>query len=391
MKNNTRLGAFVIFLLSLFSSSHCHAQHYDLFYTCVNPSYHSDIRFLEPQNGYASIDFGTKTIVFHNLSDSQVVDFKTPEYNDLDHEWRLSLPKKDAGDSWDGYILRLDESNKEALWLSRRYTMKGEGKFYTSPKKTMYKYPPLMLRKNLFLTCKDVVAVGTDIPNLRGDEYACFKQIINTPKRENNVEVEDKGEELVFTEKPYDGKPKLLYTVVKNNESLVLISKPKHHGIYFNGPDKNDSTMSYEVFYGVNNHLDMSKPILELLVYKDGVFQKIWFLGELYSDKENERDYVPYVPPVISGCQRCKSTGKVVGVGICKRCNGRGYQKTTLYRSADQVVKRESHSDGSQTITYLKQGFSSNVYQCDLCNGTGHKLETCAICGGTGKIKTPGH
>lgn len=340
MKNNNRFAAFILSLLLLLAGRHCNAQHYDFFYTCTNSSYSSLIDYLKSETGYVSIDIDNKEIVFHNLKDSQVVDFKHPELKGYaNDEWWLTLPQE-SGDSWDGYILYLDEQTKQPTSLSRRYTMKGEGEFFSSPKKTYYKYPPFSLSKEPFYTWKQVPASGTGIPDLRGNEYACFKDIVSATKKANSVSASRTGDELRITETPYREPVKQLYNIKLDPESIYLISKEKHHGIYFNGVETTDSNTTYEVFYGINRHLDMTSPVLQVVVYKNNIYQHIDFFGALYADDNNEKNYVPWVPPVISGCLRCKGTGKVAGAGICKRCSGRGHQKTTIYRSADQVIKR---------------------------------------------------
>src|ERR1700759_3440169 len=110
MVHNIRFAALLICMLC---SSFSFGQHYDLLYTCSNDSYSSQIDYLKPEPGYVSIDIDNEVIVFHYLNDSQIIEFKRPKLTGLfNNEWWLTLPR-DAGDSWDGWILALDDKTKQ--------------------------------------------------------------------------------------------------------------------------------------------------------------------------------------------------------------------------------------------------------------------------------------
>lgn len=391
---NMRTGKpafFLTIILLMTTATSAFAQRFDLFYTCVDSAVGKDrISRLQPKSGYVSVDIDEQVIVFHNLKDSQIVEFKKPEYKERDHEWRLTLPDRDAGDSWDGYTLQLDYTN-QPLSLERRFTMTSESKYTTTLKMGYYSYPSFDLSKEMFATRKVLPAKGGAVPDIRNDDYAWYTDILNTTKKGGYANISTRGDELVFEESEMGVAAGMSgFTMKIDRESLTMISKPKYHGLYFNAVNANDTTTRYEVFYGLNYHLDRADPLMEILTYKNDVFTQMVIYGYSHFELFSERNYKPPLPVIVSGCQRCKGTGKVVSTEICRRCHGRGHQKSTVYRSSDQLVKTEIHGDGSRTNTYLKQGFSSTVYDCDLCKGTGYKLITCTACDGTGKIETRG-
>ncbi len=121
-------------------------------------------------------------------------------------------------------------------------------------------------------------------------------------------------------------------------------------------------------------------------VFKDGEYVE----GSGYVHDDMNRwsmtNYLAHSPDVIvppGKCSMCLGKGKIDD-GICKTCRGRGTYKMTHYLASDNIVKTEEHSDGSKTIYYEKQGYSSSIYDCGKCNGTGRRFITCPQCNGTG-------